>query len=193
MIKSTSPQTSAATLRKPAKMLAGLAAVVAVGVCLAQAPASAAQTTSSTAARRAHARTVPYTGATYWPLVGNFRSSAVRGIHDLNASIGTLVYAVRDGVVRAQVNGGTGYGRFIQIQHDGMPRPVNYAHLSRAYVKPGQHVVAGQVIGKTGMTGNTFGPHIHVDFGDGSNYVYLWLKEHGVVSPPSKARASHRK
>ena len=60
-------------------------------------------------------------------------------------------------------------------------------------VDVGARVVAGQVIGKTGMTGNTFGPHIHVDFGDGANYVYLWLKEHGVVSPPSQARASRHK
>ena len=38
-----------------------------------------------------------------------------------------------------------------------------YAHLSSTYVKTGQEVKAGQVIGRQGDTGNATGEHLHFE------------------------------
>ena len=38
-----------------------------------------------------------------------------------------------------------------------------YAHLSARGVRVGQQVAAGQVIGRSGSTGNSSGPHLHYE------------------------------
>ena len=41
-----------------------------------------------------------------------------------------------------------------------------YAHLSNYYVKPGDVVEKGAVIGAVGSTGNSTGPHLHFELRD---------------------------
>jgi murein DD-endopeptidase MepM/ murein hydrolase activator NlpD len=55
-----------------------------------------------------------------------------------------------------------GYGNAIIIQHDDTYKTL-YAHLSRRHVAVGQRVRRGQVIGRTGDTGYSFGPHLHFE------------------------------
>jgi murein DD-endopeptidase MepM/ murein hydrolase activator NlpD len=55
-----------------------------------------------------------------------------------------------------------GYGNAIIIQHDDTYKTL-YAHLSRRHVEVGQKVRRGQVIGRTGDTGYSFGPHLHFE------------------------------
>ncbi len=55
-----------------------------------------------------------------------------------------------------------GYGNVVVIQHDGGYKSL-YAHLSRRYVKKGQTVARGKVIGQSGNTGYSFGPHLHLE------------------------------
>lgn len=55
-----------------------------------------------------------------------------------------------------------GYGNAIIIQHDDTYKTL-YAHLSRRHVAVGQRVRRGQVLGRTGDTGYSFGPHLHFE------------------------------
>jgi murein DD-endopeptidase MepM/ murein hydrolase activator NlpD len=53
-----------------------------------------------------------------------------------------------------------GYGLVVKIRHaDGIV--TMYAHLARAFVKPGESVVRGQLIGQAGCTGSCTGIHLH--------------------------------
>jgi murein DD-endopeptidase MepM/ murein hydrolase activator NlpD len=43
---------------------------------------------------------------------------------------------------------------------------VIYAHLNKVRVKPGAIVTKGQIIGESGNTGNSSGPHLHFEMRD---------------------------
>jgi hypothetical protein len=79
---------------------------------------------------------------------------------DLAAPLGTPVLAAASGTVTfagAQSDGAV----VVKIQHDDGYTSL-YAHLDQSLqVTVGQHVSAGQTIGKVGMTGVTTGPHLH--------------------------------
>ncbi len=55
-----------------------------------------------------------------------------------------------------------GYGLHIKIDHLNGYQTL-YAHLRKLYVKPGQQVVKGQVIGLMGSTGRSTGTHLHFE------------------------------
>lgn len=80
---------------------------------------------------------------------------------DFAMNVGSKVYAAFDGVVRlAQVNGG--YGRMILIRHYNNLETL-YGHLDKILVKVGQNVKAGDLIGYSGNTGFSTGPHLHFE------------------------------
>jgi murein DD-endopeptidase MepM/ murein hydrolase activator NlpD len=99
---------------------------------------------------------------------------------DFAAPTGTPVRAVADGVVVSAGWDGA-YGNKIVVRHaDGTT--TWYCHLS-AYVVRGGAVKAGQVIGKVGSTGNTTGPHLHLEVHPGGGDAvdpYGWLVAHGL-------------
>ncbi|HBG72033.1 MAG: hypothetical protein A2W93_10805 [Bacteroidetes bacterium GWF2_43_63] len=103
------------------------------------------------------------------PLLGGitsgfgWRSGRPHKAVDIGLDFGTPIRAAFDGKVRyAQYNTG-GYGNLIIIRHfNGLE--TYYAHLSKMYIKPGQMVKAGQVIGGGGNTGAHWsGPHLHFE------------------------------
>lgn len=55
-----------------------------------------------------------------------------------------------------------GYGNYILVEHGGGFSTL-YAHLSEIYVKTGDKVARGQVIGRLGSTGRSTGPHLHFE------------------------------
>ena len=89
-----------------------------------------------------------------------------KGYHtgvDFAVPQGTDVLAVADGKV-ANANWGKSYGtQLVQKVEGGW---VIYAHLSKALVKAGDKVKAGQHIGESGSTGNSSGPHLHFEMRD---------------------------
>lgn len=80
---------------------------------------------------------------------------------DLSAPIGTPIRAAADGVVTAPVAGGWAGTHVIVAHSDGSTLS---AHMTSSTVVPGQRVRAGDVIGFVGMTGRTFGPHLHFEY-----------------------------
>lgn len=78
---------------------------------------------------------------------------------DISASLGTDVVATNDGVVRLTVDHFFS-GRGVFLDH-GLGFYSMYFHLSEVLVKDGEHVKAGQVVGKVGATGRATGPHLH--------------------------------
>ncbi len=90
----------------------------------------------------------------------------VRKMHtgiDLSANIGTPVYATADGIVLNASYTSGGYGKHIIISHGASGYITFYAHLSKMFVVPGQKVHRGQLIGKTGNSGRSTGPHLHYE------------------------------
>jgi murein DD-endopeptidase MepM/ murein hydrolase activator NlpD len=92
------------------------------------------------------------------PILGYTRMH--KGV-DIAAPWGSPVFAASDGVV--QIAGrSSGYGNFVKIGH-GNGYGTGYGHLSRIYVRPGEHVRRGQRIGAVGNTGLSTGPHLHYE------------------------------
>lgn len=92
------------------------------------------------------------------PIVG--RTAFHAGI-DFRTPTGTPILATADGVVSHAGRKG-GYGIMVELRHaNGLT--TRYAHLSRAQVKKGHKVKAGQTIGKAGSTGRSTGPHLHYE------------------------------
>lgn len=84
---------------------------------------------------------------------------------DLRASVGTPVKSALLGTVVGVGNTGTvrtcySYGKWVLIQHPNGLSTL-YAHLSLQSVSEGQSVSTGQIIGYSGNTGYTTGPHLH--------------------------------
>lgn len=78
---------------------------------------------------------------------------------DISAPLGTDVVATNDGVVRLTVDHFFS-GKGVFLDH-GLGLYSMYFHLSEVLVKDGEHVKAGQIVGKVGATGRATGPHLH--------------------------------
>lgn len=87
-----------------------------------------------------------------------------RGSHkgvDLNAPMGTSVFAAMDGQVIA-VGSQRAYGNFITLDH-GNGVVTHYGHHRINLVEVGDVVRRGQKIAEVGRTGNATGPHLHFE------------------------------
>ena len=80
---------------------------------------------------------------------------------DIACKMGTPIYAAEDGVVKTS-GWATGYGKHIVINH-GNGMQTLYGHFSRLYVRAGQAVNRGDVIGAMGSTGWSTGSHVHFE------------------------------
>lgn len=98
----------------------------------------------------------------------NYSNGSYHGGVDFPVVTGTPVGASADGVVvisKALKNADgsyRSYGEYVVIDHGSGIRTY-YCHLSQRLVSEGQTVKQGQVIGKSGSTGNSTGPHLHFE------------------------------
>ena len=111
------------------------------------------------------------------------------------------IVSYANGTVNMAVNGyGNGqgegvnwaYGNFVKILNDDGTACL-YAHMEYTSVKVGQRVSKGQVIGRMGNSGNSFGGHLHWEFWSCNDYYknidpspYLSPKEIKLPSPVNR-------
>jgi murein DD-endopeptidase MepM/ murein hydrolase activator NlpD len=88
-------------------------------------------------------------------------------------STGTVVYA---GAM-------SGYGNMVDVRYwDGTVS--RFGHMSRVSVSVGQHVVPGQIVGLSGNTGHSTGPHLHLEIrprGGAAVDPLPWLASHHIA------------
>ncbi len=88
---------------------------------------------------------------------------------DFDLPLFTPVVAAADGISAVVAYKNDGYGNRIQIRHINGHYSL-YAHLDSFCVYPGEKVLRGQIIGYSGITGYTNGPHLHFSIIDKRNY-----------------------
>ncbi len=88
------------------------------------------------------------------------RSSRHTGL-DISASTGTPIKAAASGTVTFSGRKGS-YGNLIVVTH-GNGVQTYYGHCSALYASTGQQVSQGQTIAAVGSTGNSTGPHLHLE------------------------------
>ncbi|MBN2093936.1 MAG: peptidoglycan DD-metalloendopeptidase family protein [Candidatus Zambryskibacteria bacterium] len=94
-----------------------------------------------------------------------YKSGTHNGV-DFRASIGTPIKTTLNGIVKGFGNtdeqkGCYSYGKWILIEHPNGLSTL-YAHLSLIKVSKGQQVSTGEIIGYSGNTGYSTGPHLHL-------------------------------
>lgn len=101
---------------------------------------------------------------------------------DFGAASGTDLVAVADATVAEVADAGP-YGlRTILTLADGTD--VWYCHQLAALVSPGQSVEIGELIGLVGSTGNSTGPHLHLEVHPGGGAAIdpaAWLASAGMT------------
>lgn len=99
---------------------------------------------------------------------------------DISAPVGTPLLSATNGMVSHVAAKDTGFGIYCEVfttVYDDKEKKrhyckFRYAHLSQMKVEIGQRVRVGDLIGYTGNTGSSTGPHLHMDF--------KWAAENGL-------------
>lgn len=99
---------------------------------------------------------------------GGIGSKDHKGI-DIGAEYGSDVIAVDGGQV-TKVEYNRSRGQYIEIKH-GNGRITRYQHLSGSYVRKGDVITAGQLIGAVGSSGASTGPHLHFEVQENGTYI----------------------
>jgi len=98
---------------------------------------------------------------------------------DIPGKIGSHIVAAAEGVVVYSGSEIGGYGNITVLAHRNGLFTV-YAHAKKNFTRQGQRVYRGQVIAQIGMTGRTYGPHLHFE-----------MRKNGEAIDPSSFIASN--
>ncbi len=139
-----------------------------------------ATTTPEAAVAEAPVKTAEATGAlpTFrWPVRGRVvtgygAKTNGKSNDGINVAVpeGTPVKAAEDGVVAYSGNELKGYGNLILVRHSN-GYVTAYAHASELLVKRGETIKRGQIIAKSGQSGEVGSPQLHFEIRKGSSPV----------------------
>lgn len=108
----------------------------------------------------------PY-GSRINPVTG--RSETHKGVDIAGVFYSSNVIAAKAGTVIISQYGSS-YGNYVVVSH-GTGNTTLYAHLSKRSVSVGDVVSQGTVLGVTGSTGNSTGPHLHFEITEGGSRI----------------------
>lgn len=108
----------------------------------------------------------PY-GSRVNPVTG--RSETHKGVDVAGVYYSSNILAAKAGTVIISQYGSS-YGNYVVVSH-GTGNTTLYAHMSKRSVKVGDVVKQGDVLGVTGSTGNSTGPHLHFEITEGGSRV----------------------
>lgn len=148
---------------------------------LAQLARHAEQRASQIAKNQWHLPTVGYTLTGRFGMTSGLWATFHTGL-DFAAPEGTPIFAVANGVITSTGWAGAYGNRTVETLPDGTE--IWYAHQSAIEVQPGDTVTGGQLIGRIGSTGNTTGPHVHIEVRPGGGDPvdpYPAFIQHGVT------------
>ena len=158
------PATKMAAVAAPAQSARLAQATTNIEEKPAEAPAKAAETTSALPTFR-------------WPVRGKVVTSYGaktngKSNDGINLAVpeGTPVKAAEDGVVAYSGNELKGYGNLVLVRHSN-GYVTAYAHASELMVKRGDTIKRGQVIAKSGQSGEVASPQLHFEIRKGSSPV----------------------
>jgi murein DD-endopeptidase MepM/ murein hydrolase activator NlpD len=158
------PTTRMAAVAQPAQSARLAQATTNIEEKPAETPAKAAETTSSLPTFR-------------WPVRGKVITSYGaktngKSNDGINVAVpeGTPIKAAEDGVVAYSGNELKGYGNLVLVRHSN-GYVTAYAHASELLVKRGDPIKRGQVIAKSGQSGEVASPQLHFEIRKGSSPV----------------------
>jgi murein DD-endopeptidase MepM/ murein hydrolase activator NlpD len=128
-----------------------------------------------------HLPTLGYHLTGRFGMVSGLWSSFHTGL-DFATDSGTPVFAIANGVITSTGYDGAYGNKTVETLADGTE--IWYAHQEEIDVQVGDTVTGGQTIGRVGSTGNTTGPHVHIEVRPGGgNPVdpYPAFVYHGVT------------
>jgi murein DD-endopeptidase MepM/ murein hydrolase activator NlpD len=148
---------------------------------LAKKQAQAAALKKAEAARKAREKWVPAIAGAAFTSGYGWRWGRMHEGNDFGTPVGTPVNSMSTGtVVFAGWEGG--YGNKIEIEYwDGTVSV--YGHMSVIQVSVGEQVKPGEVVGLSGNTGHSTGPHLHLEihpYGGAAIDPAPWLRDHGL-------------
>ncbi len=98
------------------------------------------------------------------------RFSAYHPGVDIASGLDMPIHPINPGTIREAGRDFFGLGNFITVTHpNGFES--RYAHLGVIYVKVGDEVTEESMLGKVGLTGNTSGPHTHLEITFQGKYI----------------------
>ncbi len=101
--------------------------------------------------------------------ISTYFSSWHPGI-DIATPLGTPIHPINDGKVIAVIYDTIWLGHHVIIAHPGGYQST-YGHMGQIFVKVGDFVTENTILGLVGLTGNTSGPHTHLEVKKDGKYI----------------------
>lgn len=89
---------------------------------------------------------------------------------DIATGLGMPIHSITDGKVLEVGHDIFGLGNFVVISHQDGFRS-KYAHMGKIFVKAGQEVSSENTLGEVGLSGQTSGPHTHLEITHNGSYI----------------------
>lgn len=89
---------------------------------------------------------------------------------DIATGLGMPIHPITEGEVVKVGRDFFGLGNFVEVVHQNGFKS-KYAHMGKIYVKVGDKVVSENTLGEVGLSGQTSGPHTHLEITRDGTYV----------------------